>query len=1031
MASFLSRLVPPVALVGLLLVLGPDAGGSPQTKDAPKLDPDHAAKMAKGTDLFKNSVRGLLQAKCVKCHSGDRIEGEFDMGTRESLLRGGGRGAAVVPGDHKKSLLWQMTAHQKEPHMPFERPKLADADIAKIGEWIDLGAPYDKPFAEETDAWTRKVIAASAKKHWAYQPLTNPKPPASGHPIDAFLRDKLHKAGLKPNPPADRATLLRRVYLDLIGLPPTPEQLDAFLKDDSPDAFEKVVDSLLASEHFGEKWARHWLDLVRFAESHGFEHDYDRPTAYHYRDFVIKALNQDLPFDTFAKWQLAGDEIAPENPLAMMATGYLAAGVHSTQITKNEVEKHRYDELDDIVGNIGTTFLGLTVGCARCHDHKYDAFPSRDYYRMVSAFTTVVRTEVELDLDPAGYAKAKAAFDGEHRAFTDAVAKYEKEQLPGKLAAWEKARGDRPLSLDWVTPTAGPMKSAGGATLTKQPDGSVLVSGKNPTTETLTFEFTTELEGIRSLRLEALSHPSLVKGGPGRATNGNFALSNLQVTARPAKDKKAGPEAVKLTNPRATFEQKGLPVSAATDDNPNSAWAIDPQFGKDHAAAFAFEKPVGFPGGTVFTVTLSFNNNTGHGMGRPRVSFSSAEKPELKTAPVTEVTRTALATPAEKRTAEQTAAVLKWFAPQDAEFQKLAKAEQEHAAKAPKPNVVKALVSSEGLPPIRLHSQGADFLQETHFLRRGDPNQKAGVAPVSFLQVLMPGPEAQSKWLKPAPAGSRLSYRRTAFANWLTDTSDGAGQLLARVIVNRLWQQHFGRGIVGTVSDFGLRGEPPSHPELLDFLANELIKPTDGRPWALKRIHKLIVTSAAYRQSSARNEANAKADPDNVLVWRQPVRRLTAEVIRDSILFVGGRLNTTMYGPGHLSEESPRRSIYFTMKRSKLIPALVVFDAPDGTVGVGDRPSTTIAPQALHLMNNPQVRAAAHGFAKRILGDGKMSDEDAIKLAYRSALCRGPTAQELADALPFVRGKTGDARELAFADFCQVLFCLNEFLYAE
>jgi uncharacterized protein DUF1553 len=272
-----------------------------------------------------------------------------------------------------------------------------------------------------------------------------------------------------------------------------------------------------------------------------------------------------------------------------------------------------------------------------------------------------------------------------------------------------------------------------------------------------------------------------------------------------------------------------------------------------------------------------------------------------------------------------------------------------------------------------------------------------------------------------------MSFRRSAFASWLTDTKSGAGQLVARVIVNRLWHQHFGRGLVPTVSDFGTRGDPPSHPELLDFLASELIR----GGWKLKPIHKLIVTSDAYRQSSHRDEAKAKVDPDNKLVWRVPVRRLPAELTRDSILLVGGRLNTTMYGPGALSEESPRRSIYFTMKRSKLIPSLVVFDAPDGTVGVGDRPATTIAPQALHLMNNPQVRGCAHGFAKKVLGDGTIGDADAIKLAYRMALCREATSEEVAEALPFINGKSGDARETAIADFCQILFCLNEFLYLE
>ena len=996
-----------------------------------KVDPDHVAKIAKDTELFKTSVRGILQAKCVKCHSGERLEGELDMNTREALLKGGARGPALVSGDHKKSLLYQLTAHQKEPHMPHERAKLADADIAKIAEWIDLGAPYDKPFvAIDETAWTKKVTPAEAKKHWAYQPLSSTKPPAGAHPIDAFLRVNLDKAGIKPNAPADKRTLIRRAYLGLIGLPPTPEQVDAFLKDNTPDAFAKVVDGLLASQHFGEKQARHWLDLVRFAESHGFEHDYDRPTAYHYRDFVIKAMNSDLPFDTFAKWQLAGDEIAPTDPLALMATGYLAAGVHSTQITKNEAEKHRYDEMDDMLANIGTTFLGLTVGCARCHDHKFDAIPARDYYRMLAAFTTVVRTEVDLELDSTKYTADKKAFDATHQKYLDALAAFEKDKLPAKFAAWEKANAGKVLPTDgWIVPRVAASKSAGGATLTAQPDGSVLLSGKNPTTETLSFELVTDLTDIKSLRIEALAHPSLVKGGPGRAANGNFALSDVRVFAEPVvSNAKVLPARVKLVGARATFEQKNLGVAAAIDDSVTTAWAIDPQFGKDHAAAFAFEKPFGFAGGTKLTVTLAFNNNTGHGIGRPRISVSSAEKPALTEPALPEIIRAALALAVDKRTPEQAAAVLRWYAPHDAEFAKLQKEERDHFAQAPKPNKVKALVSSEGLPAVKLHTQAeSEFLKETHFLRRGDTAQKSGVAAVAFLQTLMPDAEAQSKWVKPAPAGSRLSYQRSAFANWLTDANGGAGHLVARVIVNRVWAQHFGRGLVNTLSDFGIRGEAPSHPELLDYLASELIH----SGWRLKPIHKLIVTSAAYAQSSARDEAKAKLDPENKLVWRQPVRRLQAEVIRDTILAVGGRLNTTMYGPGTLSEESPRRSVYFTMKRSKLIPSLVVFDAPDGTTGVGERPSTTVAPQALHLMNNPHVRAAAYGLAKRASADGKATDTESVAMAYKIALCREPTKDELADALAFLKPHTGTARETALADLCQVLFCLNEFLYAE
>lgn len=1018
----------PVALLVAVLVAIPTVNAQPSAKDKP-LDPDHAAKMARGTDLFKTSVRGIFQTKCVKCHSGEKVEGEFDMGTREGLLKGGLGGPGVVPGDHKKSLLYQLVAHQKQPHMPHERPKLPDADIQKIAQWIDLGAPYDRPLLGKDDAtaWTRKVVPADAKRHWAFRPLAkeirNPKP-EQRNPVDGFLLARLAEKGLGFNPPADRRALLRRAYLDLIGLPPTPEQVDAFLKDESPDAFEKVVDQLLASPRHGERWARHWLDLVRFAESHGFEHDYDRPTAYHYRDFVIKALNADLPFDTFTKWQLAGDELAPTDPLALMATGYLAAGVHSTQITQSEVEKHRYDELDDVLANVGTTFLGLTVGCARCHDHKYDPVPSRDYYRMLSAFTTTVRTEVDVDLDPRKYQAARAAFDAEHAPFVAAREKYEREQLPARLAAWEKPRVGQSKSFEWVLPEIPEMKSAGGATLTRQGDGSVLVSGKNPTTETLTFRLVTHEMDSKWLRVEALSHPSLVRGGPGRAANGNFALSDLKVEVQP-KDGKQPARRVKLKDARATFEQKGLPVAAAVDGNATSAWAVDPQFGKDHAAAFAFEQPVGFPGGTVVTVTMSFHNNTGHGMGKPRLAVSTLAQPELTAPATTEAVRSALASPVSKRTPKQAEALLKWYAPQDADWQKLSKAETEHLAKAPKPGAVKALISSEGLPPIRLHSQGSDFLKETHFLRRGDPAQKEGVASVSFLQVLMPEPEAQTRWLTPPPSGSRTTFQRAAFANWMTDTQAGAGHLLARVIVNRLWQHHMGRGLVPTVSDFGLRGDPPSHPELLDSLASELIR----NGWKLKPIHKLIVTSAAYRQSSVREEGKAKADPENKLLGRYPVRRLEAEVIRDSVLSVGGVLDTTMYGPGTLDEGSKRRSVYFTMKRSKLIPSLVVFDAPDGTAGVGERPSTTIAPQALHLMNNPQVRAAARGFAKRVLGDGTRADTDIVKRAYQIALCREPRSDELTDALGFLKGQTGPAREAAFTDFCQVLLCLNEFLY--
>jgi mono/diheme cytochrome c family protein len=745
-----------------------------QTKAPPAdaVERDHASKMAKGLEIFKKHIRPVLVEHCIKCHGGKKTESEFDLSERTGLLRGGSAGPAVIASNAKESLLYQLITHAKEPHMPHNGPKLSDEAIREVAAWIDNGAPYDKSLRAEQgeeESWTRKAVPKDARQFWAFQPLRRALlPPVhnewwSRTPIDRFILAKLEGAGLEPNPSVSRRQLIRRAYFDLVGLPPAPEEIEAFSNDSAPNAYERLLDRLLDSPHYGERWGRHWLDLARFGESHGFEHDYDRPTAYPYRDFVIQALNADLPYDTFVKWQLAGDEFAPDDNLALMATGFLAAGVHSTQITKREVEKHRYDEMDDMAATMGTAMLGLTIGCARCHDHKFDPIPQGDYYRVISAFTTTVRSEVELDFDA----------------------------------------------------------------------------------------------------------------------------------------------------------RKGTVPSQ----------------------------------------------------------------------------------------------------------------------KASKPKLLKALIASEGLKPIRLHTQGDDFFKETYFLRRGDADQKEGVASPSFLQVLMTTQDREKHWQVPPPSGWRTSYRRRALANWITDVDQGAGHLLARVIVNRLWQHHLGRGIVATPSEFGSRGEGPSHPELLDWLATELIQ----HHWRLKPIHKLIMSSSVYLQSSAIDEGKARVDRDNRLLWRRPRIRLEAEVIRDAILAVSGEVDTRMFGPGSLDESSKRRSIYFTVKRSKLLPMMQVFDAPDALGSIGERSATTIAPQALLLMNNPNVREYARSFAGRMAANAQIGVADSVKSGYLHALGRQPNAQELADGSAFINQQidshqaTGqrDVRQLALADFCQVLMCLNEFVYVD
>jgi cytochrome c553 len=830
------------------------AMATPARPDQPsaRVDANHSAKMAHGLEIFKEHVRPLLLARCFRCHGGKSTEAEFSLADREDTLRGGQSGPAIVPGFASRSLLYQLVTHAKEPHMPHNAGKLPTAAIARIAEWIESGAPYDKPLrarANEAPSWTTKQVPPSAREFWSFQPLRRVTPPKvrttgwARTPIDHFVLARLEGAGIEPNPPASKRHLIRRLYFDVIGLPPTPEEVERFIHDAAPDAHEKLVDRLLASPHYGERWGRHWLDLARYAESHGFEQDYDRPWAYHYRDFVIQALNADLPYDTFVRWQLAGDELQPDDRLALAATGFLAAGVHSTQITKREVEKQRYDELDDMAATAGTALLGLTIGCARCHDHKFDPIPQADYYRFVSTFTTTVRSEFDFNLDPGGYRTAKVAFDREHAPHAAALKRFESERLPSRTAKLEKSWALRPERYSW-------------------------------------------------------------------------ALRDVMT----------------LQGPRLT-------------------------------------------------------------------------------------------------------SLVHWHRTRDPEWLKLAHQAQAHLEKAPRPKIAKILVASEGLPPIRLHTQGDDYFKETYFLKRGDPDQKEEPARQSFLQTLMVSPDRERHWQREPPKECRTSYRRRALADWICDVDQGAGALLARVIVNRLWQHHLGRGIVATPSEFGSRGERPSHPELLDWLASELIR----NGWRLKPIHRLLLTSSVYMQSASFDEKKAHVDPTNHLFWRRSPSRLEAEAIRDALLAVSGTLEPRMFGPGTLDEGNRRRSVYFAIKHSNLIPMMQVFDAPDAIQGVGERPTTTIAPQALCLMNNPQVRACAEEMAGRISPGSKTPLRDAVAAGYLRALGRPPKGDELTQSVEFLRRQTesyraagnADASRLALADFCQALMCVNEFVYLE
>ena len=1002
--------------------------------------PEAGKSTSRGLELFKRDVHQILVGRCIRCHGGETIEGELDLTTRRGLLKGGSSGPAIIPGKHRQSLLYRLVTTSGEERMPQEGAALSKKSVTALANWIDLGSPYSsdlKPQGDEPLAWTRRKIDTLHQDYWAFKPLREipipNKPDQSATDIDYFIRAHLAKTKLSPNPAAGRAELARRVYFDLLGTPPPPETIQAFARDKSPDAYEKLIDRLLESTQYGERWARHWLDVARFAESHGFEHDYDRPHAYHYRDFVIRAFNDDLPYTDFVRWQLAGDELAPNNPLALMATGFLGAGVFPTQITANEVERTRYDALDDMLSTTGTAFLGLTIGCARCHDHKFDPIPQADYYRLLSTFTTTVRSNIDIELNPDQTRLAQQQFKREHQPYLDRLSNFEKKLLPARFAKWEKEGGLSTAPPTWMILSPKVLRSAAGTTFRALPDGSHLATGKNADFDTYTFTAETPATGITGFRIEALADPSMVKSGPGRARNGNFDLTDLRVEAQPLGNS-GQPVRLTLTKPRATFEQPGLLIRYAIDKNPKTGWAVDPQFGKNHTAVFHLDKPLTSKAGSTLTFTLAFNGNNKHNIGRLRISLSTtAGTLPLDGNSVPGKIRSLLSKTSFDRSAAEGNLLLKWYQERDPEWRRLHKAASDHLAKAPKPNVTKAMVCTEGSKPLRHHTQGADFFPETYFLARGDTNHKRGIAKQGFLQVLTRAPNDLSRWQEDPPDGSPLSYRRTALANWITDTEFGAGHLLARAIVNRLWQHHFQVGLVSTPNDFGKQGTPPTHPELLDWLATQLI----AHKWHLKPIHKLIMTSHTYRQTSSLNSLQVRLDPENTLLSRYPAKRLEAEAIRDSMLTISGLLDRKMYGPGTLDPSQKRRSIYFMVKRSKLIPMMQLFDSPEPLTSVGSRPTTIIAPQALLFMNNPQVREYATGFAKRLEPTAKESVILAVSKGYWLALGRPPTSDERADSVEFIsqqerlhRPENPPAGRLnALIDFCQVLFSMNDFIY--
>jgi hypothetical protein len=995
---------------------------------------DTPAAAANPDDIafFEQKIRPVLVQHCYSCHSRQALDAkslkaDLHLDTAAGIAAGGESGPAVIPGKSAESLLLQALRYDGLEMPPSG--KLPDNVIADFARWIDLGAP-DPRTGDAPRPARREIDLNAGRQWWSFQPLQQTVPPDLQKPIDSFIRDRWQQHGLVPAERASKHTLIRRAFLDLTGLPPSPEKVAAFLADSSPDAFAKVVDELLASPAYGERWARHWLDTARFAESGGYEFDGFRPGAWHYRDWVIRAFNKDLPWDQFLRMQLAGDLLEPDSLNGAAASGFLVAGPYPGQITAKTVERIRYDQLDDMLMTIGGSMLGLTLGCVRCHDHKYDPLPQQDYYAIASSLARTVHGTRTYDYDPAATERREQQHLSEHAALAAALNSFATDQLPARFASWRNTQlPSLPDNPRWqiLEPTAVDaerswLKSLPGGLIVH--DGQLVPGATVPqrgrrrnvsSEERYELRFLTHQKNLQALRLDIFTDKSLPQKGPGLNGDGSFQLAEVQLTSRPL-NSTAAPQPTELKVAFSAFADENQPASQALDNKPGTAWVVRTTAKKDNALILEFNQPIaGSEQGTELILTLQFRDA---GIGRLRAAISTEPNPATWAGSLgdqhgAELRAIAAAFP-QQPPATLNLPLARWMAPFDADTAKVFHAEQAHAAAAPRPDFREVYTTVPGG-------------QDVYLLRRGEVDNKLGLAQPGFLQVLWRGPQPA------APATEPAEPPRIALARWITDPEHGAGPLAARVIVNRIWQHHFGEGLVGTPNDFGAQGELPSHPELLEYLAAEFVR----GGWLLKPLHRAILLSDAWQLGHAASPENLAKDPANRWLWHFRPRRLEAEAIRDSLLAVGGSLDATLYGPSVL-DNSPRRSVYLRVKRSELLPIMTVFDAPEPTQSIGERSITTVPTQALTLLNSPIVRQQAEKLTALVRNPPDRSLEEAVRDAWQRALARQPEPAELSRMLSFIHQQSAalgaqspknDQR--AFEEFCHVLLCLNEFIYID
>lgn len=889
---------------------------------------------------FWDDIVPIIKAECLVCHQGESAKAGLDLSDPKAILDSG----TVVSGKPNESELINRLKGINGPSMPLGfRPLSADI-VGKFERWIAEGASTEgKP-----------------TPHWAYVKPTKPKPPTNEkNPIDAFINARLKQVKLKMSPEASKEALIRRVSLDLIGLPPTVEEVDAFLKDKSPDAYEKLVDRLLASPHYGEHVGRYWLDLARYADTNGYEADRTRQ-AYLYRDWLFKALNANMPFDQFTREQLAGD-LLPNATLAQK----VATGFHRNSMMNEEggvdAEEQMYQTIVDRVNTTSTVWLASTMACTRCHDHKFDPFTQKDYYSMFAYFGNNVYDEVgdvnvgqrkfyERSLKVPDPTQSKQVEE-----IKEAIDKVDQD-IRRRKASLPPGLGDAEPKWETIKPVSA---SSQETTLTVQSDNSILASGANPPNATYRVKVQL-LKPSTGFAIRALPHDSFPAKGPGRATSGNFILSGVRV-------EKAG-QRVPLVSASSSFTQGGYDINQSAFGG-GAGWAVSPQYGTEHLAGFGFEKPLS---GEI-EVVLEFKNSQWkeHTIGRFAIAVTDEEVPRAEPAEIKALKAKASLTP-DERTRIESFFYSVW--PVTASLNR-EKVRLQGELQMVENSIPAALVLGDHPGP-----------KKTHIRERGMYKVFTGETESSMPEFLgTPPPKAAD---------------RLALANWLTSKDN---PLTARVQVNRMWEMHFGRGLVETSEDFGTQGAKPSHPELLDWLAVTFME----NGWDMKAMHRLMVTSATYKQDSRSSKLLNDKDPQNLLLARGPRFRLDAEAIRDVALRASGLIDDRIGGPSAMPYQpegvwnSPysgerwiqrdpyRRGVYTFWKRTATYPSFAALDAASREECVPRRSRTNTPLQALALLNDPGMMDAA-----KALGKAMSESQNGIETGFRRVLSRKPTAEE-------------------------------------